>query len=368
MAKSGTGQAGMRVALVSTPFVSTPPDGYGGTELVVAELALALAARGVEVVVYATGDSALEAPAGSVGSIQVRSYFSKPEWPPEPGVDRIHSTWCLRDIARDPRGFDVVHLHTTGALEMARLCPYPLLYTIHHEAEPALTAIYRHAPHVKLVAISRRQAALEPALVSTVVHHGLDPARFPSLPEQGYLLFLGRYSRVKGCVEAIETAVRAGLPLVMAGEAHDVDYYQAQVLPLIRKHGVMEVGPVSGPAKQALIARARALIFPIQWEEPFGLVMIEAMLSGVPVIASDRGSVGEVVEDGVTGAVCAGQTEMVAAARIATSLFDRAKIRARAQARWSSARMAADYLRLYEELRTTRLRLVDQDSGSLAEG
>ena len=355
----------MRVALVSTPFVPTPPRGYGGTELVVAALARALARRGVDVVVYATGDSFLEAPDDAAGSIEVRSYFAKPEWPPEPSVDHIHATWCLRDAARDPRGFDVVHLHSTGALEMARLCPYPLIYTIHHKADPVLTAAYRHASHIKLVAISRRQAELEPALVSTVVYHGLDPADFPAMPDQGYLLFLGRYSRVKGCVEAIETAVRAGLPLVMAGEPHELDYYEQEVAPLIRKHGVMELGPVSGKAKQALIARARALLFPVQWEEPFGLVMIEAMLSGVPVIATDRGSVGEVVEDGKTGAVCGSQTEMVAAARMADKLFDRAKIRAWAQERWSAARMASDYLRLYRDLLVTRL--VEQGS-SAAEG
>ena len=345
----------MRVALVSTPFVSTPPCGYGGTELVVAELARALALRGVEVVVYATGDSQLVTPLGAPGSIEMRSYFSHPQWPPEPGVDRIHSTWSLRDAARDPRGFDVVHLHTTGALEMARLCPYPLVYTIHHEADPALTEIYRHAPHVKLVAISRRQAELEPALVSTVVHHGLDPDGFPALPDQGYLLFLGRYSRVKGCVEAIQTAVRAGLPLVMAGQPHEFDYFDHEVAPLIRRHGVMEVGPVSGDAKRALVARARALLFPIQWEEPFGLVMIEAMLSGVPVIATDRGSVGEVIEDGRTGVVCDSLTAMVAAARLSESMFDRAKIRARARERWSAERMAGDYLRIYRQLLDERL-------------
>ena len=353
----------MRVALVSTPFVSTPPRGYGGTELVVAELARELARRGVDVVVYATGDSALEAPGGAAGTIEIRSYFPTAQWPPEAGVDRVHATWSLRDAARDPRGFDVVHLHSTGALEMARLCPYPLIYTIHHEADPVLTAAYRHAQHIKLVAISRRQADLEPAPVSTVVHHGLDPEDFPAMPDQGYLLFLGRYSRVKGCVQAIETAVRAGLPLVMAGQAHEVDYFDQEVAPLIRKHGVMEVGPVSGRAKQALIARARALIFPIQWEEPFGLVMIEAMLSGVPVIATHRGSVAEVVEDGKTGVVCNGPAEMVAAARISDKLFDRVKIRARARERWSSSRMAQDYLRLYRELLAPRL---DQDS--LAEG
>jgi glycosyltransferase involved in cell wall biosynthesis len=331
----------MRIALISTPFVAVPPPAYGGTELVVGELALAMAARGVEVVLYATGDSHLP-------GIEVRSYYPHAQWPPEGPIDHVHSTWSLRDAARDPRGFDVVHIHTVGAVEMAHLSPYPIVYTLHHDASPALSEVYRRAPRMRMVAISRAQARNEKAGVSAVVHHGLDPARFHRMSDQGYLLFLGRYDRVKGVAQAIEVAARARLPLVMAGRPHERDYYLSEVMPLVDRHNVLDVGPVGGARKAALIARARAVLFPIQWEEPFGLVMIEAMLSGVPVLGLARGSVPEVIEDGVTGVICDDPSEMVAAARVAEKLFDRARIRRIAEQRWSSERMAADYLRIYQ--------------------
>jgi len=332
----------VRVALVSTPFVPVPPPGYGGTELVVAELASALRTRGVEVVVYATGDSHLD-------GTEVRSYFSQARWPPDPDVDATHAAWCLRDIARDPGGFDVVHLHSCAAVELSRLCPYPVVATIHHHHSSGLSEMYAANPQVTLVAISAAQARRESAPVAAVVHHGLSIERFAFLPDQGYLLYLGRYSREKGPHLAIEIAARAGLPLLMAGEPHEQDYYDDKLLPLMRKHGVLDLGPIGGRRKATLMARARALLFPIQWDEPFGLVMIEAQLSGVPVLALRRGSVPEVVEDGITGLIGDDATELVSGARVAESLFDRARIRALARERWSADRMASDYLRTYEQ-------------------
>jgi glycosyltransferase involved in cell wall biosynthesis len=345
----------LRVALVSTPFIATPPFQYGGTELVVAELAKALTARGVEVVVYATGDSRLE-------GIEVRSYFREARWPPDPDVDRVHAAWSLRDAARDSRAFDVIHAHGTAAVEMSHLSPYPVIATLHHVHDPALSEIYRRMPAVTLAAISRAQARAETAPVRAVVHHGLDPSRFHPVPDQGYLLFLGRYDREKGAHHAIEVAERAGLPLVMAGEPHQQDYYEGTLKPLIEKHNVLEVGPVGGKSKAALIARARALLFPIEWEEPFGLVMIESLLSGVPVLANGRGSVPEVIEDGVTGVICDDPAEMVAAARVSEKFFDRARIRRLAEERFSAARMAADYLRLYRAAQVRPIAALDESA------
>jgi glycosyltransferase involved in cell wall biosynthesis len=351
----------LRVALVSTPFVPVPPKGYGGTELVVAELAKALAARGIDVVVYATGDSDLP-------GIEVRSYFPAAQWPPDRSIERVHATWSLRDAARDPRGFDLIHVHSPCAVEMARLSPYPVICTLHHEYDPELTELYHRVPQVKLIAISRAQANREPAKVAAVVHHGLDPSRFQPMPEQGYLLFLGRYDRCKGVTGAIEVALRAGLPLVMAGEPHEREYYLTKVRPLIEKHGILEVGPVGGNRKAALIARARALLFPIEWEEPFGLVMIEAMLSGVPVLGNARGAVPEVVDDGITGVVCDDPTEMVAAARIGDKLFNRERIRQEAMKRWSAGRMADEYLRLYRAAQVEELAAEEAEPDTAAEG
>jgi glycosyltransferase involved in cell wall biosynthesis len=335
----------VRIALVSTPFVPVPPRGYGGTELVVAELALALRERGIEVVVYATGDSRLH-------GTEVRSYFPEARWPPDPNVDATHAAWCLRDIARDPQGFDLVHLHSVAAVELSRLCPYPMLSTLHHDRDPDLSRMYAANPHVRLVAISASQAYREPAPVTAVVHHGLSADRFPFLPEQGYLLYLGRYSREKGPHLAIDVAARAELPLLMAGEPHEHDYFEQELAPKMHKHGVIDLGAVGGPRKATLLAHARALLFPIQWDEPFGLVMIEAQLSGVPVLALRRGSVPEVIEDGITGLVADDPSELIPGARISDKLFDRARIRELARRRWSADRMAGDYLRLYQDAAT----------------
>ncbi len=350
---------GLRVALVSTPFVAVPPRAYGGTELVVAELARALADRGVEVVVYATGDSDLP-------GVEVRSYFPAAQWPPDRTLERVHAMWSLRDLARDPRGFDVVHVHAPCGVEMARLSPYPVICTVHHDCDPECTEMYMGAAQVQLVAISRAQARREKARISAVVHHGLDPAKFHPAPDQGYLLYLGRYDRCKGVKEAIEVAARAGLPLVMAGAPHEREYYEEEVRPLIAKHGALDVGPVGGAKKAALLARARALLFPIAWDEPFGLVMIEAMLSGVPVLATARGAVPEVIDDGVTGVICDDPMEMVGAARIADKLFHRDRIRRVAEERWSAARMADDYLRLYRAAQVQRLLGGETDAGTAA--
>ncbi|HUJ24596.1 MAG TPA: glycosyltransferase family 4 protein, partial [Myxococcales bacterium] len=318
---------------MSTPHLSVPPAGYGGTELVIGELARALTARGVEVVLYATGDS-------YVPGVEVRSVLATPRWPPDRRLERVHAAWSLRDAARDG-GFDVVHLHGPGAVEVSDLSPAPAICTLHHDLDPELSALYGRRPRVRLVGISHSQARREPARCWAVVHHGLDPSRFTPMPDQGYLLFLGRYDRVKGARQAIEVAARAGLPLVMAGKPHERDYYQEEVLPLVRRNNVLDVGPVGGAAKAALIARSRAVLFPIQWEEPFGLVMIESLLCGVPVLATARGSVPEIIEDGVTGILCDDASELSTAARTADRLFDRARIRRIAQERWSADRMAA---------------------------
>jgi glycosyltransferase involved in cell wall biosynthesis len=351
----------LRIALISTPFVPVPPRAYGGTELVVTDLARALTNRGVEVVVYATGDSCLE-------GIEVRSYFPAAQWPPDRELDSVHVRWSLRDAARDPRGFDVIHVNSPCAVPAARLAPCPVICTLHHDRDEEMSDLYLRAPEVSLVAISHSQAGRESAPVAGVVHHGLDPARYRPMPDQGYLLFLGRYDRVKGARHAIEVAARARLPLVMAGAPHDRRYYEEEVKPLVARHGVLELGPVGGARKAALIARARALLFPIEWEEPFGLVMIEAMLSGVPVLGNARGAVPEVVDDGITGVICDDPGEMVSAARVADKLLSRERIRQHALGRWSAQRMADDYLQLYRSAQAEAYAAEGAEPGAAAPG
>ena len=336
----------LRVALISTPFISVPPREYGGTELIVAELAQALPAYGADVVVYTTGDSRLP-------GVECRSYFPKPIWPPSKEPESTHAAWALRDIARDARGFDLIHSHSVPAVELAGLAPVPMVHTLHHDVDPELSAIYLASPSITRVAISHSQARREPTGAHGVVHHGLSPERFPFKPDGGYLLFIGRYTRVKAPHLAIKVAQRAGLPIVLAGRPHnepgDENYFSEVLKPLLALRGVTDVGPVGGERKAELIAGARALVFPIQWEEPFGLVMIEAMLSGVPVLALNRGSVPEVVDEGLTGTICEDETDLVNAAR-SSRLFDRALIRAHARRRFSASRMAESYLSVYEKV------------------
>jgi len=342
----------MRVALVSPPFLSVPPADYGGTELVIAELARSLTKRGHETVVYATGDSHL-------GEIEIRSYFTTGQWPPDPDVDRTHAAWCLRDIARDPQGFDVVHLHSVAAVGLSRLCPYPMVATLHHDRADDLSRLYHDNPRVRRVAISANQARKEGPGIAAIVHHGLDPQRFPAMPDQGYLLHIGRYAPEKGTHLAVEIAARAGVPLLLAGQPHDQDYYRDRIQPLVRRHGILEVGPMGGARKIQLMARARALLFPIQWDEPFGLVMIESLLCGVPVLTLRRGSVPEVVEDGITGLIADDPIELVASARIAETFFDRERIRQIARKRWNADRMAEEYLMVYREAASEGLTAAD---------
>ena len=335
----------LRIALISTPFIAVPPKSYGGTELIVAELAQALKAAGCEVVVYATGDSALP-------GIEIRSYFPTAIWPPTPETDQTHAAWALRDVMRDGR-FDLVHSNSQAVVALSKLCSLPILHTLHHDRDDELSRMYALHPHVSRVAISCSQAAREPASAHHVVLHGLDPSRFEPRPDDGYLLFLGRYSSVKAPHLAIDVATRANLPIVMAGRSHDEPgdetYHERELAKRFDLPHVLEVGPVGGAVKQRLLAGARAVVFPIQWEEPFGLVMIEAMLSGVPVIALRRGSVGEVVDEGKTGFICDTVDDMARAAASA-HLLDRAVVRAHAVRRFSAARMANDYLAVYDDL------------------
>ncbi|MCU1277746.1 MAG: glgA4, partial [bacterium] len=210
-------------------------------------------------------------------------------------------------------------------------------------------SLYRRT-RAHFVAISDRQRALMQELADArVIHHGLDPSclRFGG-GDGGYCVFLGRFAREKGPHRAIDAARAAHVPIRIAGAPHwgDSDYFEREIGARLCNPGVTAVGEVGGREKRDLLADACALLFPVDWEEPFGLVMIEAMLSGTPVLAFGRGSVPEIVEDGVTGFVCRDVDEMAARLR-AIAHFDRAACRRRALERWTSARMVRDYVDLY---------------------
>jgi glycosyltransferase involved in cell wall biosynthesis len=332
----------VRIALVSTPFVAVPPRAYGGTELVVHALARALRRAGHDVTVFATGDSRVPG---------LRSLFATAVWPPDPRVEALHCHFAARQIAAG--AFDVVHAHAPLMIAFADELRPPTVYTVHHAKDPALARFYAASPRVWRVAISARQAQLADPPVDDVVHHGLDPDAYPLVgPGGDEAFFLGRLSWVKGPELAIEAARRAGLRITVAGRPHGDDgspagWYERTLLPALSAPHVRWVRGAGLAAKRRLFARARALLVPIRWEEPFGLVMIEAMLAGCPVIAYPRGAAPEVVEEGVTGFLAQGPREMAAALRRAGQL-DRRAIQARARVRFSSDRMAAGYLATYQ--------------------
>jgi len=331
----------VRIAIVSTPFVAVPPRAYGGTELVVHSLAGALVRAGHEVAVFATADS--RAPG-------LRAFFETPVWPPSPYSEALHCRFAAREIARG--GFDVVHAHLPTLLAFADDLDAPLVYTLHHAADPSLGRFYAAAPPVRRVAISARQAALMEPPPHDVVHHGLDPRMYPSCGRGGdAALFLGRLAWVKAPELAVEAARRAGLPIVVAGRQHALDEapegWRASALdPALRAAGVEWIPEADLAAKRRLFARTRALLVPLRWEEPFGLVMIEALLAGCPVIAFPLGAAPEIVEEGVTGFLVEDTRQMAKALHRAASL-DRAGIQAIARRRFSAARMAAEYIEAY---------------------
>jgi len=329
----------VRLALISTPFVAVPPSTYGGTELVISELARGLRRAGHQVTVFATGDS--EDPG-------VRWIYERAVWPPDARAEQLHGRAAALEVARGQ--YDLVHAHSPGFLAFASILPVPLVYTLHHVHDDALLRAYSAHPAVQFVAISARQAQLSPGLAAHVVHHGLDPEAFPAGRGDGGALFIGRLSWCKGPDVAVEAARRAGMELVVAGPVHaepgDPPGWAAEVDRLLALPGVRRIGAVGGERKQRLLGSARALLMPIRWEEPFGLVMIEAMLSGTPVIAFPRGAAPEVVEHGVTGFLVNDAAEMGEALRRVGEI-DREACRRRASQRFSTSRMIRDYLRVY---------------------
>jgi glycosyltransferase involved in cell wall biosynthesis len=337
----------MRIAMISTPFVSVPPKDYGGTERVVYELVEGLGGRGHDVTLFAPRDSRTSA--------ELRSLYAEACWPPDPMHDMNHVSWAMRQV-RDER-FDIVHVHSACALALSRLMSeIPLLYTLHHVRDETLSSFYRYFPDPQYIAISVDQASREEPLPHVhVIHHGLDPEHYEwSETPADYVCFIGRFSEIKGPHTAIDVAERAGVPIRVAGEIHVVDreFGEREVLPRLEKTHVTYLGCIGMDGKVPFFRDARALLMPIAWNEPFGLVMIEAMLSGCPVIAFPWGSVPEVVEEGVTGFVVQNEREMQAIIRPGGRLehFDRRRCRERAVERFGSARMVEEHEALYQRV------------------
>lgn len=340
----------MRIAVVAPPWLPVPPPAYGGTELVLDGLCRGLSAAGHDVLLFTTGDSSCPVERASVFATA-------------PGTDHIHPESELRHVlvaysTALEWGADVVHDHTlVGPLYAStEHSGLPVVTTNHGPFIGELRPIYRQiAGRVPIVAISRHHAsgAAEAGIpVAKVIHHGIDLGHYPPGPgDGGYALFLGRMNPDKGVARAIGVAQQAGMPLRIAAkmrEPEERDYFEAVVEPLLGGD-VEYVGEVGGTDKLDLLGHATCLLNPLAWSEPFGMVMIEALATGTPVIATPHGSAPEIVEDGQTGFLRAGDEGLVGALGAAADL-DRGACRAAAEARFAKDRMAADHVELYDNV------------------
>jgi hypothetical protein len=339
----------MRIAQIAPLTESVPSRTYGGTERVVSYITEALVRLGHEVVLYAAGDSCTSAELRPGCDVSLRSAAERRD-PIE-----VHEA-MMRRILAEADEFDILHFHT-GWFELPLFdrIPVPCVTTMHGRMDlPAIQERLRASPRFPLISISDAQRAPMPdANWAATIHHGLpDTLAVPDRGKHDYLAFLGRIAPEKRPDLAIEIARRAGHKLKIAAKVDrvDRDYFETVIAPLLSRGDDVEfLGELGEVDKMRFLAGAHALIFPIDWPEPFGLVMIEAMSCGTPTIAYPRGSVPEVVADGVTGFIVHDVPEAVAAVRRVEGL-DRHRIRDAFRRRFSAERMAADHVALYERL------------------
>ena len=330
----------MKVAMLAPIAWRTPPRHYGPWEQVVSLLTEGLVARGVDVTLFATGDSVTKARLVSVcpaGYEEDRAVDAK-VW------EALH----IAETFEHATEFDLIHNHFDFLpLAFSRLVRTPIVTTIHGFSSPRILPVYRkYNRHVRYVAISEADRSPDLTYLATV-HHGIDLGAFTfcDRPED-YLLFFGRIHPDKGAREAIEIARRASRRLVMAGIIQDQDYFQREIAPAVDGQAVQYVGSVGPEGRDRLLGRAYALLHPINFAEPFGLSVVEAMACGTPTIAFPKGSMPEIVRDGETGFLVPGINAAAHAINRIGSV-SRSRCRQEAERRFSSGRMVDDYLRLY---------------------
>lgn len=337
----------LRIAQIAPLFESVPPRNYGGTERVVSFLTEELVARGHDVTLFASGDSITKAKliAPCPNSLRTNEACRDP-W--------AHHVVMLEMVFQDVSRFDVMHFHIDYQhYPLSRRHPCPCVTTLHGRQDiPDLVNLYRMFREAGLVSISDAQRQPMPwANWLGTVHHGLPEDLYQLQEKPGeYLAFLGRVSPEKGLTRAIEIARRSGLPLKAAAKIDkaDYEYFKTEVEPELSKD-IEFLGEIGGKAKEEFLQNAYALVFAIDWPEPFGLVMIEALACGTPVIAWRNGSVAEVIDNGVTGVIVETMDEAVAAVKEVSHL-DRRQCRRVFEERFSVERMADDYETIYRRV------------------
>ena len=335
----------MRIAHIAPVATTIPPPKSGSVETMTSLLTEGLVARGHDVTLFATGDSTTKA---KLHAIYAHGYWHDENmWPWE-----LYEMLNLAAAIERAKEFDLIHYEAAYypmSLAFARLSPTPIVQTLHHSPSPAEVKLWSRYPDAPFVAISNEQARLLDGLniVGTVLH-GIDTDNFLFNEKPAdYLLFLGRFTEGKGVLQAIEIAKRVGMKLILAAAADE--YYREKVAPLVDGRHIIYYGEANFDQKVRLYGGARALIYPIQSREPFGLVLAEAMACGTPVAALDRGAVREVVDDGVTGIVFENLEQMANELPRAFDL-DRRLVRERAVARFGVARMVDEYVAIYRRI------------------
>jgi glycosyltransferase involved in cell wall biosynthesis len=338
----------MRIAQIAPLYESVPPRLYGGTERVVSYLTEELVRLGHDVTLFASGDSATAARLESCCTTALRLTQSCAD-------PLAHHTVMLDKVLAKATEFDVLHFHTDYThFPATRTLQLPAVTTLHGRLDlPDLVPLYQQFDRLPLVSIS--QAQRHPlGRVNWIgnVYHGLPMRSYKLNPRGGdYLAFLGRISPEKRPDRAIQIAKRAGLKLKIAAKVDQVDreYFENQIRPLLNEPHVEFLGEIKDAEKNGFLGNAYAYLFPIDWPEPFGLTMIEAMACGTPTIAFRNGSVPEIIDDGVTGFIVDTEDDAVkAVTRVET--LSRTRCRATFERRFTSCRMAKDYLSIYEAL------------------
>jgi glycosyltransferase involved in cell wall biosynthesis len=346
------GYTPMRIAQMAPLMESVPPKLYGGTERVVAWLIEELVRHGHEVTLFASGDSGTSARLHAAWPRALR--LGRPKTDP-----MVAQAALMEAVARHANEFDIIHAHIDWLhLPLFSRLGVPFLTTCHGRMDlPGFPDVVSQFPAAPFVSISDNQRVpLREANWIGTIYHGLPADLFsPSFEPGSYLAFLGRLTKEKGPEAAIRIARAVDMPLRIAAKVPrgERGYFKEQLEPEIDGHQVRLAGEVNDEAKHEFLAGAAALLFPIDWPEPFGLVMIEAMACGTPVIAFRSGSVPEVIDDGITGFVVGDEAEAIEAIKRLGEL-DRKKVRAQFEKRFTAKRMAEEYLRCYAALTHSR--------------
>lgn len=338
--------------MISTPFETTPPERYGGTERIVSLLTEGLVKRGHDVTLFATGNSQTQA--------KLTSFYDIPIHPYMPHAELSHVTKSLVSVREG--NYSLIHNHTKFGIALSTLSSVPMLTTLHGQIGRAsdtefVPTIYETFPNAITVAISNRQAQIGCQYginVKTRIYNAVDVSKYAYSEQPGtYLVFLGLLAPRKGIHHTIKVAQKTGIPLKIAGKVpinpQMKKLYDTEVAPYIDGSFIEYVGELNDSEKSLLLKDALALLCPIEWEEPFGLTMIEAMACGTPVIAFNRGSVPEIVHHGIGGFIVE-NTEQMSEAIYSVGKLKRANCRQRVLSAFNSDIMITQYERLYEQL------------------